>query len=77
MGYVLKAFVLAPFARRLAGMYLASPNAEDLLFLKNLIEAGKVRPVVDRAFPLDETPEAVRFLEESHAQGKVVITVIE
>lgn len=77
MGYVLKALVLAPFARWLAGMYLSSPNAEDLLVLKELIEAGKLRPVVDRAFPLDETPEAVRFLEESHAQGKVVITVIE
>ncbi len=77
MGYVFKAFVLSPFTRQLGGMYLALPNDKDLGFLRELIEAGKLKPVVDRTYPLPETPDAFRYLEESHAQGKVVITVIE
>ena len=76
MGYVLKAFVLSPFTRQVTGMYLASSNDKDLAVLKDLIEAGKVRPVIDRTYPLHQTPDAFRYLEESHAQGKVVITVI-
>jgi NADPH:quinone reductase-like Zn-dependent oxidoreductase len=75
MGYVLKAFALAPFSRRLAGMYLSSPNEGDMAFLKDLIETGKLRPVIDRTYPLDQTADAFRYLEESHAQGKVVITL--
>jgi NADPH:quinone reductase-like Zn-dependent oxidoreductase len=51
------------------------PNAEDLGYLRDLIEAGKVKPVIDRTYPLSETPEAFRYLEEEHARGKVVITV--
>jgi NADPH:quinone reductase-like Zn-dependent oxidoreductase len=43
--------------------------------LKELIEAGKVRSVIDRTYPLSEVPEAIRYLEEGHARGKVVITV--
>ncbi|MFW5729339.1 MAG: NAD(P)-dependent alcohol dehydrogenase, partial [Spirochaetota bacterium] len=75
MGYVLKAVAPAPFSRRLAGMYLASPNKEELGYLKGLIEGGKLRPVIDRTYPLDQTADAFRYLEESHAQGKVVITI--
>jgi NADPH:quinone reductase-like Zn-dependent oxidoreductase len=48
---------------------------EDLLELKELIEAGKVTPVIDRTYPLREVPEAIRYLEQGHARGKVVITV--
>jgi len=44
-------------------------------FLKELVEAGKVVPVIDRRYPLSEVPEALRYLGEGHAQGKVVITV--
>jgi NADPH:quinone reductase-like Zn-dependent oxidoreductase len=44
-------------------------------FLKELFEAGKVVPVIDRRYPLSEVPEALRYLEEGHAQGKVVITM--
>ena len=48
---------------------------EDLLVLKELIEAGKVTPVIDRTYPLSEVPEAIRHLEEGHARGKIVIRV--
>jgi len=50
-------------------------NKEDLASLTELFEAGKVVPVIDRRYPLSEVPEALRYLEEGHAQGKVVITV--
>ena len=51
------------------------PNQKDLVFMKELLEAGKVVPVIDRRYPLRETAEAIRYLEEGHARGKVVITV--
>jgi NADPH:quinone reductase-like Zn-dependent oxidoreductase len=57
------------------GNLLAKPNQTDLVFLKDLLEAGKVKPVIDRSYPLSEVPEAIRYLEEGHARGKVVITV--
>jgi len=47
----------------------------DLVALKELIEAGKVTPVIDRTYPLGEAPEAIRYLGKGHARGKVVITV--
>jgi NADPH:quinone reductase-like Zn-dependent oxidoreductase len=56
---------------------MAKTDIEDLVFLKELIEAGKVVPVVDRCFPLREVSDAVRCYEEGHSQGKVVITVAE
>jgi len=75
MGYVFKAFLLSPFMRQHGNMYLASSNNKDLVVLKELIEAGKVTPVIDKTYLLSDTPEAFRYLEESHARGKVVITV--
>jgi NADPH:quinone reductase-like Zn-dependent oxidoreductase len=57
------------------GNMLAKPNQKDLGYVKELLEAGKVKPVIDRRYPLSEVPEAIRYLEEGHAQGKVVITV--
>jgi NADPH:quinone reductase-like Zn-dependent oxidoreductase len=58
-------------------METAKGNKKDLLFLKELLETGKVVPVIDRAYPLSEVPEAIRYLEKGHAQGKVVITVVQ
>ena len=54
---------------------MAKKSKEDLLALKGLLEAGKVTPVIDRHYELSDVPEAIRYLEEGHAQGKVVITV--
>ena len=58
------------------GIVMWKPNEkEDLVFLKELFEAGKVVPVIDRCYPLSEVPKAFRYLEEGHARGKVVITL--
>jgi len=56
------------------GILMHKPN-KDLAFMKELFEAGKVVPVIDRRYPLSEVAEALRYLEEGHAQGKLVITV--
>jgi len=57
------------------GTMLAKPNQKDLVLIKELLETGKVVPVIDRRYTLSEIPEAIRYLEEGHAQGKVVITM--
>ncbi len=57
------------------GMVMMKPNKKDLVFMKELLEAGKVIPVIDRVYPLSEVAEAIRYLEKGHARGKVVITV--
>jgi NADPH:quinone reductase-like Zn-dependent oxidoreductase len=57
------------------GNLLQRPNQKDLAFMTELLEAGKVKPVIDRCYSLSEVPEAIRYLEEGHARGKVVITV--
>jgi NADPH:quinone reductase-like Zn-dependent oxidoreductase len=56
-------------------METANPNKKDLLCIKELLEIGKVVTVIDRRYTLREVPEAIRYLEEGHAKGKVVITV--
>jgi NADPH:quinone reductase-like Zn-dependent oxidoreductase len=55
---------------------MAHINKKDLLSLAELIEARMVKPVIDRCFPLHETADAIRYLEEGHAKGKIVITVV-
>ncbi|MBI3175320.1 MAG: NAD(P)-dependent alcohol dehydrogenase [Chloroflexi bacterium] len=75
MGYVFKAFLLSPFLSQLGSMYFAVPNGKDLAQLKEWIETGKVKPVIDRTYELRETPDAFRYLDKEHARGKVVITV--
>jgi NADPH:quinone reductase-like Zn-dependent oxidoreductase len=56
-------------------MGTAKPNKEDLLCIKELLETGKIVPVIDRRYPLCETAEAIRYLETGHARGKVIVTV--
>lgn len=75
MTYVFKSFLLSPFVRQVAGMYVTQSRSQDLTLLKEWIESGKVKTVIDRTFPLSETPAAFWYLEKEHARGKVVITV--
>jgi NADPH:quinone reductase-like Zn-dependent oxidoreductase len=56
-------------------MYVANPDSRNLAPLGDLIAAGKVTPVIDRTYPLRETPAAFRYMVEEHARGKVVIAV--
>ncbi|HEX5911876.1 MAG TPA: NAD(P)-dependent alcohol dehydrogenase [Rubrobacter sp.] len=70
-----RAMLLSPFVGQKLGTFVNKENHEDLLVLKDLIESGKITPVIDRSYPLTEVPDAIRYLEEGHARGKVVITV--
>ena len=60
--------------RKMGGVS-AKPSQNDLVLVKELIEAGKVKSVIDRRYPLSETAEALRYLGEGHAKGKIVITM--
>jgi NADPH:quinone reductase-like Zn-dependent oxidoreductase len=71
----LRASMLSPFVSQKLGTFVAKANGEKLVVLKQLIEAGKVTPVVDKTYALSDVPEAIRHLEEGHARGKVAITV--
>jgi len=62
-------------SRQQMGFMAAKMNQVDLVFIKELIEAGKVVPVIDKRYPLSEVPEAIRYLEDVHARGKVIINV--
>lgn len=72
---ILKAVVLSRFVGQQLLPFLAKHSNDDLVVLRELIEAGKVTPVIDRTYKLGEVPEAIRYLEGGHAQGKVVITI--
>jgi NADPH:quinone reductase-like Zn-dependent oxidoreductase len=61
--------------KQLRSMGIARVDQNDLVYLAELLESGKIFPVIDRSYPLSETAEAIRYVEETHAQGKVVITV--
>jgi NADPH:quinone reductase-like Zn-dependent oxidoreductase len=71
----LRAMMLSPFVSQKLGTFVNKENHEDLIVLGELIESGKITPVIDRTYPLAEVPEAIRYLEEGHARGKVVISV--
>jgi len=71
----LKLLVLSPFVSQDMGLRFPKGTKEHLVVLKELLEAGKVTPVVDRTYPLSEVAEAIRYLEAGHASGKIVITV--
>jgi NADPH:quinone reductase-like Zn-dependent oxidoreductase len=74
-GRTLRAVVVSRFVRQRLRSFFSKPKRADLVVLKELIEAGKLTPVIDRAFPLSETPEAIRYVGERSTQGKTVITV--
>jgi NADPH:quinone reductase-like Zn-dependent oxidoreductase len=71
----IRALMLSPLVGQKLGTFISSENHEDMIILEELIESGKVTPVIDRTYPLSEVPNAIRYLEEGHAKGKVVITV--
>jgi NADPH:quinone reductase-like Zn-dependent oxidoreductase len=75
MGRVVSALALSPFVSQRLLSFTVKPNKEDLQSLKELIEAREVSPVIDRRYSLADAPEAIRYLEEGHARGKVVIGV--
>ena len=70
-----RALAISPFVSQKLRMFVAREHYADLQVLTELIEAGKITPVIDRTYPLSEAPEAIRYMEEGHARGKVVITV--
>ena len=71
----LRALLLSRFVGQQLTTFICRENHEDLLVLKELIEAGRITPVIDRSYPLSEAPKAIRYLEEGRARGKVVITL--
>jgi NADPH:quinone reductase-like Zn-dependent oxidoreductase len=72
---ILRAPLLSLFASQTLRPLISKERSEDLVALKELIEAGKVTPIIDRTYPLSEAPEAIRNLAEGHARGKLVISV--
>ena len=75
----MEALLLGPWIRRTTGkkirILVVRPNIEDIDSMKVLIEAGKVTPVIDKAYPLSDVPKAIGYVGEGQVQGKVVITV--
>jgi NADPH:quinone reductase-like Zn-dependent oxidoreductase len=75
MNRQLRALALTPFVRQRLTMFIATPGAGELERLTDLVEAGMVTPSIDRTFPLDRAPDAMRYLETGKVRGKVVIVV--
>ncbi len=75
IGRTFRAFALSPFVRQRLRPFFSKATKEDLLALKDLIEAGKLTPVIDRTYRLSEAPEAIGYVGERHTHGKTVITV--
>jgi NADPH:quinone reductase-like Zn-dependent oxidoreductase len=71
----LKMVLLAPFASQRMVFFIAQPGRDDLAVLSELLDGGKVTPVIDRTYPLSETAAAIRYREQGHATGKVVIAL--
>jgi NADPH:quinone reductase-like Zn-dependent oxidoreductase len=72
---ITSALILSMFISRKLVVFLARPKKEDLNTIRELLAAGKVKPVIDRCYRLSEVPDAIRYLEQKHARGKVVITL--
>ena len=75
MARPVKALLMSPFVSQKMGMFMADLNKQDLTILGDLMQSGKVTPVIDRTYPLSQIAEAIRYLEQGHARGKVVITM--
>lgn len=75
LGKALSAGIYARFVKQKMGFMMAQPSTSDLSLLAGMVESGKLKVVIDRTYPLEQVPEAVRYVEEGHAKGKVVITV--
>ena len=71
----LRALMLAPFTSQRLTTFICSENTQDLQALTELIESGQVRPVIDRTYPLSQIPQAIQYLRDGHAQGKVVVNL--
>jgi NADPH:quinone reductase-like Zn-dependent oxidoreductase len=71
----LRAPVVSRFVRQQLATVMCSENAADLLVLTELITSGKVTPVIDKTYPLSQTPDAIRYMQGGHARGKVIITI--
>jgi len=72
---LIAALVMSRFASQQLGTFLAKPSKADLIILHDLLATGKVTPVIDKRYRLSDVPEALRYLEAGHAQGKIVITL--
>jgi NADPH:quinone reductase-like Zn-dependent oxidoreductase len=75
MGRQIRAQMLSPFVRQRLGTFIAKQNAKDLLVLNELLESGKITPIIDRTYALSDAPDAVRYLESGQARGRIVVTV--
>lgn len=67
--------MLSPFVRQRMRVFIVRHNRDDLLVLKELVEAGKLMPVIDRRYALSDVPEALRYQGEGHTRGKSVIAL--
>jgi len=74
-GRVIHTLLLSPFISQQMGMMMADANQKDLTVLADMMQSGKVKPVIDRTYKLSEVPQAIRYLEQGHARGKVIISV--
>ena len=71
----LKSFFVSPFISQKFKLFIAKLLQDDLTVLRDLMQEGKVKPVIDREYPMSETADALAYLEEGHARGKIVITI--
>jgi NADPH:quinone reductase-like Zn-dependent oxidoreductase len=67
--------VFSKFVNQQMGMMMADANQKDLTVLADMMQSGKLKPVIDRTYKLEQVPDAIRYVEEGHARGKVVVTV--
>ena len=71
----IRAILLSPLVSQKLGTFVSSENAADLTALRELIEAGKLTPAIDKTYPLREAAAAIRYVQEGQARGKVVISI--